>query len=34
MSYFRGLLVQPIRADYDILVPLRGQGPPPEFAPR
>ena len=34
ISYFRGLLVQSSRVDYDVLVPLQGQGPPPEFAPR
>ena len=34
ISQFRGLLVQPGRADYDVLISLRGQGPPPEFAPR
>ena len=31
IPHIRGLLVQPIKAYYDILVPLRGQGPSKEF---
>ena len=33
ISYFRGILVQPGGADYDLIVPFRGQGPPSESAP-
>ena len=34
ISHFAGILVQPGRADYDILISFRGQSPPPESAPR
>ena len=31
--HFRGILVQPGRADYDLIIPFRGEGPLPESAP-
>ena len=30
VSHFRGILVQPSGADYDLIIQFRGQGPPPE----
>ena len=33
ISHFRGLVVQPGRADYDIFISFRGQGPPLESTP-
>ena len=33
ISHFGGILVQPGRADYDVLISFRGQSPPPKCSP-